>query len=146
MNATLPTLLVQDIMVTKVFRVTPEMKLWEVAELLIKKRISGSPVVDQNDHVLAVLGEGDTLRLAAEHGLEATVAECLPHLPPIKSIITLKKEAKFLEAYRLFLKHRVHRIPIVDGNGRLHGLLTRSQVLVLFVESHYGKKIERQPA
>ncbi len=146
MNQPLPKLLVQDIMVTKVFRITPEMKLWEVAELFIKKHISGSPVVDQNDHVLSVLGEGDTLRLAAEYGLDATVAECLAHMPDLKAMVTLKKEATFLEAYRLFLKHRVHRIPIVDGNGRLHGLLTRSQVLILFVESHYGKKIQRQPA
>ncbi len=133
-------------MVTRVFRITPDMKLWEVAELFIKKHISGSPVVDQNDHVISVLGEGDTLRLAAEHGLDVTVAECLPHMPSLDKMVTIKKEATFLEAYRLFLKHRVHRIPIIDGNGKLHGLLTRSQVLTLFVESHYGKKIQNQPA
>ena len=38
-----PTVLVTDFMVKEVFRVTPEMKLWEVAELMMKHQISGAP-------------------------------------------------------------------------------------------------------
>lgn len=134
---------VHEIMATKVYRVTPEMKLWEVAELFLKHLISGAPVVDQNDKVISMIGEGDTLRLAAEKGLEATINECLPRLLQTKDIISVKKDATFQEAYRIFLKHRFHRIPVIDGGGKLQGLLTRSQVLTLFVESHYGKKISR---
>lgn len=130
-------------MVTRVYRITPDMKLWEVAELFLKRQISGAPIVDQNDHVISMLGEGDTLRLAAENGLEATVAECLPKLPQARNMITLKKESPFQEAYRLFLKHRCHRMPVIDSVGKLHGIVTRTTVLTLFVESHYGKKIVR---
>ena len=140
------TLLVEEIMISKVYRVTPDMKLWEVAEMFIKHSISGAPVVDQNDHVISMLGEGDVLRLAAEKGLDSTVAENLSHLVQPRTMLSLKKDSTFQEAYRLFLKHRCHRLPVVDGAGKLHGLVTRSNVLVLFVESHYGKKITRKPA
>jgi IMP dehydrogenase len=135
---------VEEFMVTKVFRVTPDLTLYDVAELFLKKRISGAPVVDANDHLLSVIGEGVTLRLAATEGLSATVAHCLPKLTPTDKVITLKKTATFQEAYRLFLKHNVHRIPIVDGNGALKGIISRSNIFRIFVEAHFGKKIERE--
>jgi predicted transcriptional regulator len=138
-----PKIFIQDIMVSKVYRVTPEMKLWEVAELFIKRLISGAPVVDQNDKVISMIGEGDTLRMAALHGLEATVAHCLPEILQTEDIISLQIKSTFQEAYRVFLKHRIHRIPVTDSSGKLQGLVTRSTVLTLFVESHYGKKITK---
>lgn len=142
-----PTVLVTDFMVKAVFKVTPEMKLWEVAELMMKHLISGAPVVDNLDRVISVIGEGDTLRLAATHGVETTVASLLDKLPAAKDVVTLQKFDSFTDAYRLFLRHKIHRIPIVDGGGTLKGLVTRSTILRMIVEAHHGKKIpDRQPA
>lgn len=135
---------VEDIMIKTVFRVTPEMKLREVAELFIKHHIGGAPIVDSLDHVISTIGEGDTIRLAASEGLEATVAHCLPKLLPMKRLITLGLHADFTEAYRIFLKNAIHRIMVVDDSGKLLGLISRSIILQLFVEAHYGKKIIRQ--
>lgn len=138
-----PTVLVTDFMVREVHRVTPDMKLWEVAELMMKHNISGAPVVDAMDHVISVIGEGDTLRLAAAHGVTTTVSHCLPELPQTKDLVTLQKFATFTDAYRLFLKHKYHRIPIIDGAGTLKGLITRSSILRMIVEAHHGKKIQK---
>lgn len=133
----------EDIMVTKIFRVTPDLTLLEVAELFLKKGISGAPVVDGMDRVLSVIGEGVTLRLAASEGLNATVAKCLPKLTPTDQIITLKKNNTFQDAYKLFLKHNIHRIPIIDSNGLLKGLISRSTIFRIFVEAHHGKKLTK---
>lgn len=132
-------------MVTVIHRVTPQMKLREVAEMMIQHQISGAPVVDSMDQVISIIGEGDTLRLAAVDGLETPISRCLDRLPSIGALVTLKKDSEFLEAYRIFLRHKFHRIPVVSGNGRLQGLVTRSTILTMFVESHYGKKIIRPP-
>lgn len=134
---------VEDFMVTKVFRVTTEMKLIDVAEMFLKYQISGSPVVDTMDRVLSVLGEGMLLRLAATEGLEATVAHCLPKMTPAKKIITMKPGETFADAYKTFLKHNIHRIPIVDGSGILKGLISRTTIFRIFVEAHHGKPITR---
>lgn len=139
-----PTILVSDIMVEKVIRVTDEMTLFEVAELFLKKGISGAPIVDQVDHVMSVIGEGAVLRLAATEGLEATIARCMEKLTPFKKIVTVRKTDPFAEAYKLFLKHNIHRIPVVDGNGLLQGLISRTTVLQVFVEAHHGRKIVRK--
>lgn len=136
-----PTVLVTDFMVKDVFKVTPEMKLWEVAEMMMKHLISGAPVVDKLGRVISVIGEGDTLRLAAALGVESTVASLLDKLPAAEDVVTLQKFASFTDAYRIFLKHKFHRIPIVDGSGALKGLVTRSTILRMIVEAHHGKKI-----
>jgi CBS domain-containing protein len=142
-----PTVLVTDFMVKVVFKVTTEMKLWEVAELMMKHLISGAPVVDNLDRVISVIGEGDTLRLSASHGVETTVAAILDQLPAAKDVVTLQKFDSFTDAYRIFLRHQFHRIPIVDGGGALKGLVTRSSILRMIVEAHHGKKIpDRRPA
>lgn len=134
---------VDAFMVTKIFRVTPDLTLLEVAELFLAKGISGAPVVDGMDRVLSVIGEGVTLRLAATEGLNATVAHCMPKLTPADQIITLKKHHTFQDAYKMFLKHNVHRIPIVDDNGFLKGLISRTTIFRIFVEAHHGKKLTK---
>jgi len=141
MSTLKPGALVKDIMVQPVFSVRPQMKLWEVAELFIGHRISGSPVIDANDKVLTVMGEGVTLKLAATEGLDATVASCLPKMTPADKIITVKPDDKFVDAYALILKHNIHRLPVVDGGGHLKGLISRSMILKVFIEAHYGRKL-----
>ncbi|HMN69189.1 MAG TPA: CBS domain-containing protein [Bdellovibrionales bacterium] len=138
-----PTLLVSEIMTAGVHSIRPEMKIYEVIELLIRHHISGAPVVDHLDQVLSVVSEGDVLRLAALEGLEATVAHCLPQLPRPKNLITVQRTQSFADAYRLFIKHSLHRIIVVDSNGRLHGVVTRADILRIFVEAKHGKKIKR---
>ena len=136
-----PTLLVQDVMTHVVHRVKPDMKVYEVIELLTRYLISGAPIVDQNDNLISVVSEGDLLRLAASDGLEATIAHCLVHLTPVKKLISLEKHHSFADAYKLFLKHSLHRIIVVDGNGRLNGIVTRADILRLFVEARHGRKL-----
>jgi predicted transcriptional regulator len=138
-----PSVFVADIMVSTVIKVAPEWKLWEVAEMMMRHLISGAPVVDKMDRVITIIGEGDTLRLSAEMGQETQVQKCMEKLPRTQDLITLKKDNTFTDAYRIFMKHKIHRIPVVDGNGTLKGLVTRSMILRMMVEAHHGKKITK---
>lgn len=132
---------ISQIMVEKVHTISPAMTLGEVAELFVKFKISGAPIIDIGQKVISVFGEGALLRFAAKLGLNATILACLDELPDASHVITIKKDAEFSEAYKLFIKHNIHRIPVVDGNGRLLGLVTRSLIFRIFVEAHYDKKI-----
>lgn len=133
--------LVKEIMIEKVTVVTAEMKLWQVAELFISKGYSGAPVVDGMHRVISILGEGMVMRLAASEGLDATIAHCLPKMPTLDAMIKVGPDDTFTHAYKLFLKHNIHRLPVVDANGKLLGLISRGTILKIFVEAHYGKAI-----
>lgn len=140
------TVSVEDIMTKDVVRIWPEMKLLDVIERMIQHQISGVAVVDSMDRLLTMIGEGDVLRLAASEGLLTTIAHCLPKLRKPSELVTLQRHAQFTDAYRLFLKNNIHRIPVTDSRGTLLGMVTRALVLRLFVESHHGKKLPDSPA
>lgn len=135
--------LVSDFMIENVYRITPKMKLREVAEFFMAKKISGAPVTDEADHVISLIGEGALLELLVSDGVEATVAHCLPKLTPVHKMVTLKKYDPFEDAYRLFIKHGIHRIPVVDDSGKLIGMISRGAVFRLVVEAHHGKKLPK---
>ncbi len=133
-------ILVSDLMIENPISVTPKMKLREVAELFLSKKISGAPVIDESGHLISLIGQGALLELLAINGVEATVAACLEHLTPVHKLITLKRTDLFGDAYKIFIKHGIHRIPVVDGNGKLTGMISRGLVFKMVVEAHHGKK------
>jgi predicted transcriptional regulator len=136
-----PVTLVKEVMVPNVSVVTVDMKLWQVAELFIARGFSGAPVVDNAHKVISIIGEGLVMRLAATEGLEATIRHCLTKMPHANQMIMISPDDPFTEAYKLFLKHNIHRLPVIDSTGKLLGIITRGTILKIFVEAHYGKKI-----
>lgn len=136
-----PEVMVSGIMIAPVITLTPKMKLWQVAELFIAKKISGAPLVDESGKIISMIGQGALLQLLAKKGTESSLATCLSELTPVNQLITIKRDSPFKEAYLLFLKHQIHRIPVVDSSGKVLGLVSRSAVFRMIIEAHYGKKI-----
>ena len=52
----------RDVMTPKVVTVTANMKVREIANLMIERRISAVPVIDPSEHVVGVISEGDLIR------------------------------------------------------------------------------------
>jgi CBS domain-containing protein len=62
-------------------------------------------------------------------------------MTPASEITTLRPTDSFTDAYRLFLKPNVRRIPVTSDNGQLVGLLSRGTIIRIFVEAYYGHSI-----
>ena len=52
----------RDVMTPNVVTVTADMRVPEIATLMIERRISAVPVVDPSEHVVGVISEGDLIR------------------------------------------------------------------------------------
>jgi CBS domain-containing protein len=137
---------VQDIMVAHVSAVTPRTPLVEVMTLLLRQGVKAVPVVDEERHVVGVITGGDLLRradlefrlslqqeLGAEvvaqqlHRLEAggkTAGDIMTPKPR-----TIAADAPVVTAIRTMTDHRIKRLPVVDAQKRLVGLLSRADVL-----------------
>ena len=123
----LRSVLVKDHMTKNPVTLAPEMEIRQAAHLLIKKDVSGAPVLDKHGRLVGVLTERDCMRVAMQvdyHGEPGgLVAEFMSENPqwvgPEQSILTLAD---------LFLNGRFHRYPVVD-NGRLVGVIARWDVM-----------------
>lgn len=110
----------------------------EVAKLLAQHDISGMPVLDDEDRVVGVVSESDLLgRQAAGHpdagapalsGAEFTATEIMS-----TPAVTVHAEESAPEAARLMTRSGVERLPVVDDEGRLVGIVTRRDLLRLFL-------------
>jgi CBS domain-containing protein len=119
----------------------------EIAGLLAEYRISALPVVDDLGRLVGVVSEADLLlkeafgpgdhhrlvesrRTRREHAKAgALVARDLMTSPAV----TIGPEALIVEAARLMHDKAVKRLPVVDGDGRVVGIVTRSDLLRVFL-------------
>jgi len=140
----------RDIMQTPVVTIHPEASVRELAELMAQKKVSGVPVVDDEDRLVGVVSEGDVILQDADLHF--------PHyLQFLDSVIYLESVRKFEERFRktfgarvtdvmstevltvdpgasistiatLMADNDVNRVPVVE-DGRVVGIITRADVV-----------------
>ncbi|HET9254048.1 MAG TPA: IMP dehydrogenase [Pseudonocardiaceae bacterium] len=104
-------------MVTDPVTCQPEATLAEVDALCARYRISGLPVTDADGVLVGIITNRD-MRFEADH--EKRVAEVMTKSPLITAQIGVTAEA----ALGLLRRNKIEKLPIVDGQGRLRGLIT----------------------
>jgi CBS domain-containing protein len=118
----MPAKTAKDIMTTRVVTVKPSTPIADAARLLVRRKISGVPVVDEKDKtkVVGILTEADLL--AAPAGAK-TVAEVMR-----KRVISVSPETPIDEIVAILVKRKIKRVPVLDG-GKLVGIVSRIDVL-----------------
>ena len=104
-------------MVTEPITITPDATLREVDELCASYRISGVPVTDGDGMLVGIITNRD---LRFEDNPRRLVGEVMTRMP----LVTAHEGVTTDEALGLLAKHKVEKLPIVDGDGRLKGLIT----------------------
>ena len=133
-----------DIMIRKLVTLPPDMPISEATSLLLKYKISGAPVVDSEGRLLGLLSEFDCLRSLAssEYNLDAhddlvTVSDLMT-----KSMHTISPGMDLFAIAHEFVRLRVRRLPVVDGDSLL-GQVSRRDVLHAEVELQ-GKLLKQK--
>ncbi|WP_405595487.1 CBS domain-containing protein [Streptomyces sp. NBC_01410] len=145
---------VGNVMVGEVISVMPATPFKDVAKLLAEHDITGLPVLDDDGRVLGVVSESDLLVRQASAGgadeeqqgprhgrtagsaadtrddkREGLTAGLLMSAPAI----TVKAEDTVAKAARTMLRRGVERLPVVDAADRLVGIVTRRDLLQVFL-------------
>ena len=126
---------IQSLMTSQVHCIRPDMTIHEAITILLNHSVAGAPVVDDQNKVLTVASEGDLLKLAANGSLDKKISQCMDRLCRTENLITLRRTDAFATAYMKFLSHPVHRLIVIDEKGRLEGIVSRSNVLKIVLES-----------
>ncbi len=104
-------------MVTDPVTCTPTHTLAEVDAMCARYRISGLPVVDDKGELVGIITNRD---MRFEVDQSRPVAEVMTKAP----LITAQEGVSAEAALGLLRRHKIEKLPIVDGNGRLTGLIT----------------------
>jgi len=136
---------VSEIMTRNITTVTAETTARQVVALLLGKLFKAVPVVDDEQRVVGIITESDLLRnagmparLAIGERLEA--ADLQAFLAPVSSdktaadimtrpVITTQSDEVLGYAVQRMMQHNLKRMPVVDDDGKLIGMVSRLDIL-----------------
>lgn len=120
----------REIMATSLVTLRPDMTAVAAAELLLKHRISGAPVVDEQGHLLGLLSEFDLLRAVASSDYEMDAHDSIETVDQLMSrdCQTVSPDIDLFGLAHEFVSLRVRRFPVVE-NDRLVGQVSRRDAL-----------------
>jgi CBS domain-containing protein len=140
-----------DIMKTDVITIGPDATVKELAQLFEQHHISGCPVVDGQQRLIGIVTEGDLVAMDAElhfpmyiqfldsliyvesvHKFEERLRRALgAFVRDVMStdVHSVGPEASVREVATLMTRHKINRIPVLDEDRRLVGIVGRHEVL-----------------
>jgi CBS domain-containing protein len=110
-------------MMTQIAKLTPQAHVDEAVDTLLRTSQSEFPVVDGADKPVGLLGRGDLIRALKQFGPDARVADVMnPKVPTVGHRRCLD------DAFRLLQEKSAPAVAVVDGMGRLVGLVTSETI------------------
>ncbi len=149
----LPEVKVSEVMRREVATVRPDSPITQVIDLLLDKDFTAVPVVDAQGRVVGMVSDSDlltrggmnvalSLKRATDPGFVRELHEALEN-PNRKvsevmtrQVVTTRPEALLGQAARLMVDRHLKRLPVVDQEGKLVGILGRLDVLNTIAAVH----------
>jgi CBS-domain-containing membrane protein len=141
---TLQTIPVKDIMTTKVISIDPEAGIHDISKCLADNKISGLPVVDRECRLIGMVSEADILEMTGI-GRDHKIRDLIKHLMGepfhpnrfdaiVKDFmstpaITIHPDADIRRAAKIMNERRVKRLPVIDNQGKLIGIISRGDIV-----------------
>jgi CBS domain-containing protein/anti-sigma regulatory factor (Ser/Thr protein kinase) len=113
---------ISQVMTTNVVTVSPDMTMLEALDVIKQHRISGAPVMVDGE-LVGIISTEDLIRALRDGRIDRKVSDYMS-----TGLITAKATDKVVEALKVFSKTKVGRLPVVDENNKLVGLLTKGDI------------------
>lgn len=138
---------VEDVMTAPVVTVDIDTPFKEIARVLAERQISAGPVLDGNGRLVGIVSEADLLRkeqyhedtgrrlLASREVRESRAKAAGDFAGDVMTapVVTIGPDESLVEAAKLMTKRNVKRLPVVDAEGSLVGIVSRADLLWVFL-------------
>ncbi len=123
---------VVDLMTTDVITVSPETGIRDAARLMFRNHVSGLPVTAPDGTLCGIITEADFLRMEVDRhegvtGIRETVGEVMS-----EGVVTTGPETEIYDAAKMMTFQDIKRIPVIDEDGRLLGIISRADIVSVF--------------
>ncbi len=118
--------------ITNPFSLMADNTIGEADQLMAKFRISGVPIVDTDGKLIGIITNRD---MKFEEDMTQLIADVMTS----ENLITGKVGTTLSEARKILHTHKIEKLPIVDDNGRLCGLITIKDIEKALAYPHSAK-------
>ncbi|NTV35989.1 MAG: CBS domain-containing protein [Anaerolineaceae bacterium] len=113
---------VEEVMTRNITILSPDQKMREVLEAFRKARISGAPVVKHGE-LVGIVSIEDLIHSMEDNDLDGPVEKYMT-----SQILTIRENDPVVEALKIFVNLRFGRLPVLNADGRLVGIITKGDV------------------
>jgi len=99
------------------FYLSPQHKVYDAMALMEKYRISGVPIVDENGKLVGIITNRDVR-------FETNFDQPIANVMTSENLVTAPVGTTLEQAQEILRKHKIEKLPLVDENGKLKGLIT----------------------
>ncbi len=135
---------VHEVMTAALKTATPDMPLSRVLELLRIHRISGLPVIE-DDNLVGIISIEDIVRALQKNDLSAPCGQYMT-----REVVTIASYDPIIQALRTFTEKRLGRLPVIDENHKLVGMITKGDItrgiLVALQKDYKEEEVRRYRA
>ena len=127
----MPSQTAADIMMRSVVTLSPEDGIYQAITVLLKRKLSGAPVVDTSGRLVGILSEKDCSRVLVGAALDGFPdGRVRSHMT--ETVETIRPDASLYEIAHRFITRSYRRLPVVDDGGRVVGQVSRRDALAAF--------------
>lgn len=113
----------ENAVIPKPFTVSKDMTLAQVHDIMSEHGFSGFPVVDANNKLQGIITGRDMRGI--DNYMDTRVDDVMTHLD---KLVTAAPSTTIEEARSILYKHRIEKLPLIDPNGCLAGLITETDI------------------
>jgi IMP dehydrogenase len=110
----------ENVMIFDPITIRPEATVAEALNLMSEYKIGGIPVVDNNNILVGIVTNRD---LRFENNRARKIVDVMT-----TSLITTNHQTNLEAAARILQKHKIEKLPMIDENGKLMGLITYKDI------------------
>ncbi len=107
----------------------------DLSETFYKEGIGSIPIVDKEKTLIGLVSEYDVLNVLRK-GMD--LRNTLAFEVMTREVVSIKKETTVEDVILILQSHHLIRVPVVDAQGKLIGILARRDILGAYYESTFG--------
>ena len=119
--------LVKDYMARTLITFKPDTPVLDAVHVLVKNRIAGAPVVDDEGNLIGMLSELDCMKVALQAGYHSAYGGPVRDYMS-EGVQTVNLDMSIVDLAQVFIDKKYRRFPVTDNN-RLVGQISRRDVL-----------------
>ncbi|MBW1744501.1 MAG: CBS domain-containing protein [Deltaproteobacteria bacterium] len=129
----------KDVMSPDVMTIREGTKTKDIIRLLVEHRITGLPVVSEDNRIIGMVTEKDILRMLYERQANVKSAADLM----TSNIASFDENDNLMEVFKALVENNYRRVPVVS-EGKLAGIISRADI-IRFISKQTVKQAQDEP-
>ena len=129
----------KDVMSPDVMTIREGTKTKDIIRLLVEHRITGLPVVSEDNRIIGMVTEKDILRMLYERQANVKSAADLM----TSNISSFDENDNLMEVFKALVENNYRRVPVVS-EGKLAGIISRADI-IRFISKRAVKQAQDEP-